>query len=179
MTACRGIYTVHQGENIFRPQYPAIPWASPELHYQFKLDSAWWVGPLTDPPGWGFKGLALGTYNYHFGGLNSAIGYDDGQLYWWPRYYEITNGTYRLHEMTECRISLRPGIWYDVRINTHPCSWNFNGNLVVLTNFTLPHSWMAWPFLGRSGHDNNYPGGPIPGVFAARDLKIEIRIFWN
>jgi len=167
---------VKQGENIFRPQLPAIPWFSSRLKFRMKLDSTWWdCDVLTEPKPYGCKLMTLGKLNYHEGGANWGIGKEGNQVFLWPRYYEpIKSGLYKLHELSQFKVELQPDTWYELILDTDTLMWRLDGRLLAAVNLTVPHCWLAWPFMGRSGNDNRYTIEPIPGAFASQQFNIQI-----
>jgi hypothetical protein len=172
------VYTVQPGGNIFAPVIPIEPTIKNHIEYDVVVGKEWWAGNLTEPPGYGCKLNAIGKFNYHAGGANFAIGYENGEVYLWPRYYEpITSGTYILHELTRYRIKMNPDEKVSCKIVlTNTTDFYINSALVVSVPVTIPGSWICQPFLGRSGTDNNYPGGPIPGAFSVRKLGMKITL---
>lgn len=168
--------TIHTGHNQPFPM-PTLPHCGDSLSYRFKLGPEWWEGELTNPLRFGCKLPAIGKLNYHRGGMNSAIIYQDGEVYWYPRYYApTTTGVYRLYELTDYKIKLQPDRWYDICMESQPATWFFNFQPVSFNGTYLPHGWIVWmPYVGRSGKDNNYGGDPIPASYASRNLTMEIK----
>jgi len=168
-------YHVKQGENIFLPAMPTLPFFSKVLEFDLTLGDEWWEGELTNPAGFGCKLHSVGKLNYHEGGANFAITYCLGHVYLSPRYYEpITKGTYKLYQLSY-PTELRPDVTVRCRIEFFD-STNFyvDGRLVVSIPVKLPHNWLSPPFLGSSGNDQNYPGDDIPSAWASRNLGLEI-----
>lgn len=168
-------YEVRQGENIFKPIMPSLPFFGKVFQFDLTLGEEWWDGDLTNPVGFGCKLHSVGKLNYHKGGANFAVTYCTGHVYLSPRYYEpITEGTYKLHELPYL-IELHPEVPVKCRIEFYD-STNFyvDGKLVVTIPVKLPHDWISPPFLGRSGHDQNYPQENIPRALASRNLGLRV-----
>lgn len=168
-------YQVKQGENMFKPLMPTLPFFGKVFEFDLTLGREWWDGDLTNPVGFGCKLHSVGKLNYHKGGANFAITYSSGHIYLNPRYYEpITEGTYKLHELP-FPTEMRPDIPVRCRIEFFETT-NFyvNGGLVVTVPVKLPHEWISPPFLGRSGYDQNYPEQNIPSALASRTLGLKV-----
>jgi hypothetical protein len=167
---------VEQGCNIFKPNYLPYYLTKNNFEYEVEIGSEWWEGNLTDPAGYGCKLYCIGKANYHNGGCNFALSYSDGKVYLTSRYYEpIESGTYKLHEGLS-KYEMQPNIPVICRVTWSDSTRFYVNDSIVATVMDLPHNWILPPFLGRSGDDNNYPGGPLPGAFATRDLELKIRM---
>lgn len=175
-----GTYTVSKGENIFKPRSLTLPLGSDTYECEITIGPEWFTGALTEPPGFGCKLHCLGgklsnSLNYHYGGCNLAISQSGGRCWLSARFYEpITEGTYKPHEGVASR-----EIYADVPVKlkivfTDSTRFYVDGQPFA-TVMLVPHKFIAPPFLGRSGNDNNYAGGPIPGAFATRELQIKVK----
>ena len=177
LTSCTKVdlsYTVHAGENNFTPLTPTLPFAGREFESTIQIGQEWFDGPLTTPEGFGVKLHCIGKWNYHEGGCNFAISYSEGKCYLSSRYYEpITSGTYLLHEGLS-QTEIYPNIPINYRITFTDSTRFYVASQLVATVMLLPHDWITPPFLGRSGRDQNYPGGDIPGAWAVRELTLKI-----
>lgn len=149
-----------------------------------RLDKSWWdCEHLTEPTRYGLKLMTLGgklwplNLNYHEGGANFGLGKEGNQVFIWPRYYEpIQGGLYKLNELHQFKIEVFPDTWYKLELTTDRLTWRIDGRLIAAVNLSVPHGWLHWPFLGRSGNDNRYTAEPIPGAWAARDFQMEIKL---
>ncbi len=145
---------IHTGTN--GPGFPILPHFGSNLSYQFRIGPEWFDGHLTEPDHYGLKLPAIGYFNYHKFGINSAI--IDGGV-WIFRYY--FNG--QLNQFDEFEIQLEPDRWYRVVQSTKPLAWWFDGKLVHSENMNISGCWMTPPYLGKK-----------KVAVASRDLKIEI-----
>lgn len=172
------ILTVKQSANVFTPRLPAIPWLSSKLTFRMRLDRSWWdCENLTEPTRYGCKLMTLGRFNYHEGGANWGLAKEGNQVFIWPRYYEPIQGwLYKLHELSQFKVELQPDTWYKLELTTDRLTWRIDGRLIAAVNLSVPHDWLRWPFLGRSGNDNRYSVEPIPGAWASRDFQMEIKM---
>ena len=170
-------YTVSQGDNVFRPVVPTLPFGKHVFECTVIVGYDWFMGPLTYPAGYGCKLNCIGKWNYHEGGCNFAISYSDGKCYLTSRYYEpITDGYYKLHEGLS-KTEMFPNLAITYKIEFSDSTRFYVRGQLVATVMPLPHQWITPPFLGRSGNDNNYQADPIPGAFAQRDLRLIITTY--
>jgi hypothetical protein len=167
-------YAVQQGENQFKPIIPTLPFPYQSYEFRLTIGQDWFDDNLTDPIGYGCKLFAIGKLNYHEGGCNFAISHTNGRCYLSARYYEpITEGTYKLHEGLS-KTELFADQPVTCKITFYDSTRFYVDGKLVATVQPLPHKWIASPFIGRSGNDNNYPGGDKPGAFANRKLELNI-----
>ncbi len=150
-------YTFREGENNATPLRPITPHFGTTLSYSFKLGDEWNEQLCTDRAH-GFKGLAIGKFDYHDSGINTDIMWDaDSGLVFHPRFYQA--GT--LHVLSG--ISIQTGVWYKVTLQAKPLKWALN-EVCWTAEGEVDHSWRTPIYIGK-----------INVATASRNLTIEIR----
>lgn len=169
--------TVPKGKNFFRHNnipfsWPFYPHFRSKVEYRFRLYPEWWTDNLvwTEPEkGFGCKMVTIGKApSYHRGGANNALGRRDGNIIFYPRYYEnrpmYTEN--KLHELSQYGIVVHePMEWIYCTIITDPhLMWftHYEGEdyslMHEVQDMHVKNWWLHYPYLGRNGWDLNYAG---------------------
>ena len=161
--------TVPKRKNFFRKNgiplsWPFYPHFRDSIEYSFFLYPEWWENDLiwTEPEkGFGCKMVTIGKApSYHRGGANNALGRRNGEIIFYPRYYENRKPytENKLHELPQYGIVVNPYERIFCRILTKPhLMWftHYDGEdyslMHEVPDMHVKNWWMHYPYLGRAG----------------------------
>jgi len=172
-------YTVLEGDNVFNPVTPPLPFIGNTLEFDLTLGPEWFISPLSYPSAnYGCKLYEVGGLKgYHYGGASFALISEENRMYILPYWYEdIDQQPYKLHSESGYRVEMFRYKLVHCMIAFTDSTRFYIDRKLIYTAPSLPHSRIDPPFFGRSGNDTGYAVNNPP-AYAIRNLTLLISLY--